>query len=95
MIHTARSTICPACGFDLGFEPWSDVSASDEICPSCGIQFGYDDAAPGGETAREAIYRAWRKRWIEEGMEWWSTNERPEDWDPNAQIERVWDRGSS
>jgi hypothetical protein len=50
------STLCPVCGYDLGFEPWRGESASDEICPCCGIQFGYSDFAGGDPEARKALY---------------------------------------
>jgi hypothetical protein len=85
-----RGTLCPVCGFDLGFPPWNDDSSSDEICPSCGIQFGYDDAAGGDETARQLIYEQWRKKWIEQGMPWSSIGINPPDgWDPVQQLQHI------
>jgi hypothetical protein len=52
----AREDLCPVCGYELAFAPWSDDSPSDEICPSCGIQFGYDDAAGGSVACRAGVY---------------------------------------
>lgn len=85
--------VCPVCGFQLWFEPWRGSSPSDEICPSCGIQFGYDDAAGGDASKRTAIYKTWRERWIARGMPWASksTENRPTDWDPQRQLERLKD----
>lgn len=83
-------TLCPACGFDLGFWPWDGDSASHEICPSCGIHFGYDDAAGGRAAERQGIYDAWRSAWKNAGMPWWSKGRpRPANWDPLAQIQRL------
>jgi hypothetical protein len=84
------STLCPVCGFDLGFPPWNGDSASDEICPSCGIQFGYDDASGGSAAERLAIYVRWRDEWRSNGMQWWSKGRKaPPEWDPSAQLRRV------
>lgn len=82
--------LCPACGYDLGFRPWTGNSASDEICPSCGIQFGYDDAAGGDINARTAIYSQWRRAWIRGGMKWQGRGmSEPPDWDPSLQLIRA------
>jgi hypothetical protein len=82
---------CPACGYDNLLEiPWSDSGPSDEICPSCGIQFGYDDAAGGNLLHRQAIYVAWRERWQDQGMQWYSSSRpKPPGWDPRIQVRRV------
>lgn len=82
--------LCPVCGFQLWFEPWSGLSASDEICPSCGIQFGYSDFAGGDIERRPGIYREWRRRWIEAGTPWLGKSEPPPaDWNPVEQLKRV------
>lgn len=80
------STSCPACGFDLGFEPWTKGEASFEICPCCGIQFGCDDAEP---SKRAQLHAEWRQRWIAEGMLWWSGRGEPADWNALEQVRRV------
>ena len=85
--HPDLERLCPACGFELWFKPWTEVSgAADEICPSCGIQFGYDDAMP---TTRHDVYRRWREQWVLEGMPWFSGQRRPASWDPGVQLARV------
>jgi hypothetical protein len=84
-----EASICPACGFQLDFKPWSGDSASDEICPSCGIQFGYDDFASGDLAGRLQVYLSWRQRWIDSGMRWWSKRSEPANWNPKVQIERL------
>lgn len=85
---SALKTICPVCGWDLGFEAWNGDSASDEICPSCGIQFGLDDLED-----RQTVYARWRRRWIEDGMKWWSQRPSPRHWDPEKQLRRVSGKG--
>ncbi len=92
MDHSRHDTLCPVCGYALGFQPWHGDSASDEICPSCGIQFGYDDVPEGGglKGTRENIYDFWRSKWIKEGMRWWSTGRPPPaGWDPVKQLQSL------
>ncbi len=87
-----KIAFCPVCGFDLGFPAWKGNSASDEICPSCGIHFGYDDVkeASGEEGTKEEIYKRWRKKWIKEGMKWWSIgHEKPNKWNPVEQLKNI------
>jgi hypothetical protein len=91
LLEVYRAQLCPVCGFALGFEPWSGDSAADEICPSCGIQFGCDDSAAGILSDRLCIYSDWRQRWIDGGMAWWSQRERPQNWNPTEQLERLQD----
>ncbi len=89
------STLCPVCGFDLGFQPWYDgngEAASHEICPSCGIQFGYDDVfeACGIEGTREQLQSQWRDKWILGGMKWDSIGIPPPlNWDPREKLKRI------
>jgi Zn ribbon nucleic-acid-binding protein len=81
------STLCPACGYRLGFHAWNEGSSSHEICPSCGIQFGYDDGAGGDVNRRKQIHRDWRKRWIAKGMRWYSRGQKePSNWNPLEQL---------
>jgi hypothetical protein len=81
--------LCPVCGYVLGFPAWDGDSQSDEICPSCGIQFGYQDATGGDVTRRSAIHRDWRSSWIARGMPWSGAGPAPKDWDPSAQLRRL------
>ena len=79
---------CPACGFILDFEPWSNGLCSYEICPCCGIQFGYDDCAGGNIQRRGELHKEWRRDWIGSGMPWWSRGAAaPTDWNPAKQLE--------
>lgn len=78
---------CPICGYDLGFPAWNRDSSSDEICPSCGIQFGYDDVRDG--EFREGQYFGWRKKWIQDGCKWHSSQPKPENWDPETQLKNI------
>lgn len=90
MMKSAIKTLCPVCGFDLGFEAWDSVGASDEICPCCGIQFGYDDMAGGDIGKRSAIYELWRQKWLGSGTPWRSHGaKQPAGWDPHKQLQRL------
>lgn len=84
-----ESTLCPACGFDLGFPPWLGTSPSHEICPSCGIQFGYTDHAAGDSLLRRTLYNQWRTEWIRGGMTWSGGDAAPDGWDPVMQLIRA------
>src|SRR5262245_21401994 len=81
-----EQTLCPVCGFDLGFRAWDGDLQSDEICPCCGIQFGYHDLDP---QRRRQVHLAYREKWVASGMRWWSDNPPPPNWDPAAQLSRV------
>ena len=84
----SNATICPVCGYDLGYVPWD----SQEICPSCGMQFGYFDATPEGPEGRRRIYAEWRQRWIADGMPWNDEGQPPPpDWNPTEQLKRLGD----
>ncbi len=78
--------LCPVCGFDLSFTPWSIGIEAERPCPCCGIHFGHDDRLG---CPREEIYATWRRRWIEEGKRWWSTAPRPADFNPDEQLARL------
>lgn len=80
---------CPACGYELWFEPWSGGSPGHEICPCRGIQFGYDDFTPKRVGERQAVYEDWRAAWIAEGMRWRSPSPPPAGWNSEAQLRRL------
>jgi hypothetical protein len=85
-----RLTLCPVCGYDLGFPAWDGALPSHEICPSCGIQFGYDDASGVTSEDRRQLYLRWRQNWIDAGMPWWSRSRRPPvGWDPRRQLAKI------
>lgn len=78
---------CPVCGFHLNESPWEGDLPSDSICCSCGIQFGLDDVRGESGLSRSQVYVAWRKKWVEEGMLWFSEARRPPlNWDPRKQL---------
>lgn len=90
MTSLKNEKMCPACGYELGFEPWKDGNPSDEICPCCGIQFGYDDAAGGAPDKREKVYIDWRQHWVDAGMKWYSKLRKPpQKWTPKTQVEQI------
>ncbi len=77
------SNTCPVCRFPGLTEPPRSKSggASFEICPCCGFQFGVSDDDEG------VTYVAWRRRWKDAGMRWFSKGRRsPAGWDPVAQL---------
>ena len=76
--------ICPACGYRLDFTPWFGQQATDLYCACCGIHFGVDDARD-----RNQAYEAWRRRWVEDGTRWWSSDPVPSDFDPYKQLSRI------
>jgi len=95
MNYIKSCTLCPVCGYDLGFEPWHGESASHEYCPSCGIQFGYHDVPEGAgiEMNRQDVYTFWRQRWIQGGLQWDSPGLKPPtDWNPREQLDRLHER---
>jgi hypothetical protein len=76
--------LCPVCGYpDLDVPPYDEAGcATFNICPCCGTEFGYDDAA--------RQHAEIRKRWIGDGMRWWSGSQSPpRGWDPESQLERA------
>lgn len=73
---------CPVCGNKLNFTPWEGTDFKDTSCDCCGIHFGYDDLI---ECSRDGLYRAWRDRWVTQGMPWCHGNP-PPDYNPAAQF---------
>jgi len=76
---------CLVCSYDnLYEEPYDEKGiASDEICPCCGFHYGYDD----NNDKNQQIYEAWRKKWIENGCQWFSKGRpKPKDWNPIKQF---------
>jgi len=87
-----KSTLCPVCGYNLGFEAWKGELPSHEFCASCGIQFGYHDVpeASGAVGTRKKIHLQWRRYWIDSGMVWSSHGiPKPTDWNPREQLKRI------
>jgi hypothetical protein len=84
--------ICPVCGFpELQESPRSNSGGgSYEICPSCGFEFGVTDDDEG------FTYRAWREKWVNQGMRWWaqSIRDAPTNWNPVEQLKNIADEES-
>jgi RNA polymerase subunit RPABC4/transcription elongation factor Spt4 len=92
LITLYEAKICPCCGTQLDFEPWSGDGRfqSDEICPCCGIQFGYKDFTGIDDLdGRILEYESVRVRWVKEGMMWRHSHSKPDPWDPREQLRRV------
>jgi transcription elongation factor Elf1 len=73
---------CPVCGYPALAEPHVDPTGSPtySICPCCGVHFGADDV--------DSTHADLRQKWIEEGAEWWSMNEKaPDGWNAQAQLD--------
>ncbi|THF66294.1 hypothetical protein E6C76_05480 [Pseudothauera nasutitermitis] len=81
MRNSSESYVCPVCGY-----PCLDEAAYDDfgcpsynICPCCGTEFGYDDSV--------VAHADLRKKWISNGMQWWSRNQiKSNGWDPIKQL---------
>jgi hypothetical protein len=70
--------LCPVCGYERLEDPPKDFT----ICPSCGTEFGYDDAF--------SSHAELRAKWLRNGAPWWSrVDPRPENWDPQQQVDAV------
>lgn len=77
--------ICPVCGYD-GLEemPYDqDGNPSYEICDCCGFEFGFDDDSEG------ISFEEYRKKWIEEGAEWFNPDMKPKGWDIKRQLSNI------
>lgn len=94
--------MCPICGYPELLEPpfYSNGGGSYEICPSCGFEFGYDDfnhVDYSKETylyVREQCIKNWRKNWVEDGMKWNSKIKKPNNWNPQEQLNKLIERGN-
>mgnify|MGYP003586846703 CR=1 FL=1 len=73
--------IYPVCEFsELDEAPYDESGcALYGIRPCCGTEFGYDDSS--------ISHSVMRRKWIVEGMQWWSKRKkRPENGDPILQL---------
>lgn len=77
--------ICPICGYDKLEEPPYDEfgEPSYEICPCCGIEFGFD------LENYHITQEEYRKKWINNGGEWFDPQEKPQKWDIRQQLKNV------
>ena len=96
-LNKKEQYLCPVCGYPELLEKPFDINGggSYEICPSCGFEFGYDDCNHidySKETylfVREQCIKAWRKKWIENGMQWSSKTKKPINWNPSEQLNNL------
>ena len=78
------SVTCKTCGYP-GLE--DNFYQRNDICECCGFQEGYTDDNLG------YTYEAWRKKWIDGGMNWWSKRNKPSvGWNPLEQLKNLKDR---
>jgi hypothetical protein len=72
---------CSFCGFpDLDQPPFDETGApSFEICPCCGGEFGYNDASQEAE-------KEYRRKWIQNGAQWFDSSLKPTDWKLRNQL---------
>lgn len=91
--------LCPACGY-AGYarQPAYDEHgglAGVAICPCCLWEPGFDDdvnaSAAAGETILASLH-AYRARWSNPPHWRGRPSERPSDWDPQAQLTRLFAR---
>jgi len=77
--------MCPVCGFlGLTEPPYNaDGDGSFEICPCCGFEFGFDDGSEG------VTHEEFRSRWLASGAEWFDPDQKPADWDLQAQLRNL------
>ena len=75
---------CRVCGLPQDELPWGEDGASPtfEICDCCGTEFGYEDTTPA------AAGRA-RQKWIANGAGWFRPKRKPENWNPEAQLQGI------
>ncbi|HEY0615269.1 MAG TPA: hypothetical protein VGC96_11530 [Candidatus Elarobacter sp.] len=78
-VFLPRLRECPACGFVGSDQPPYDAAdvPSYETCRSCGMEFGVTDM--------ECDAAEWRRRWIQDGMQFRDPPP-PPGWDPVAQM---------
>jgi hypothetical protein len=75
---------CRICGLLQDEPPWGADGqyATFNICDCCGAEFGYED------TLLIAI-RNHRSKWERDGYKWFCPKEKPENWDPHAQMTQI------
>lgn len=75
---------CRVCGYYSDDLPWGEDgnSPSYEICICCGVEFGNEDYTIDS-------VRLYRKRWIENGSNWFFSKFKPVDWDMEKQFENI------
>lgn len=64
--------------------PWGNDgrTPSFDICSCCGVEFGYEDSTRGG-------IERFRRQWIDSGMKWFHSTEKPAGWNFDEQFGHV------
>jgi len=77
--------ICPVCGYPkLKEQPYDkDGNPSYVICDCCGFEFGFDD------SSKNFSYKEYRKKWIEDGANWFSPSKKPGNWSLTDQLKNI------
>jgi hypothetical protein len=70
---------CRACGWTLDRPGWVAGRPTSAICDCCACEAGVDDVTPDRA-------RAYRRRWVEHGAEWFDPGSRPDSWDLYAHL---------
>ncbi|MFZ0565137.1 MAG: hypothetical protein WAM28_03000 [Chlamydiales bacterium] len=75
---------CRVCGLDQGEPPWGENgnSPSFGICFCCGVEFGY------GDCSVEDVRRT-RKEWLDNGALWLDSEEKPDNWLLEEQLNNI------
>ena len=99
VVNADGEFLCPACGWPGYFDGSSYGVAGSHIatgiCPCCTFEPGFDDdlgASSAALSTVKASIKDFRKRWIISGMRWAGrqpTPTAPRDWDPKAQLARL------
>ncbi len=77
--------ICPVCGYPfLSESPYDEEgNPSCIICHCCGFEFGFDD------QSNNLSFGEYRKRWIQNGAEWFSPDKKPKNWNLTDQLKNI------
>jgi len=75
---------CRVCGLYTADKPWGDDGKSPtyEICPCCGVEFGNEDY-----TVESTII--YRKKWLNDNLNWYEKNSKPSDWNFENQLLQI------
>lgn len=75
---------CRVCGLYIKDFPWGKDGdcPTYEICPCCGVEFGNEDYTLSS-------IRIYRKNWISNGGKWFSTKEKPNNWNLENQLQHI------
>ena len=84
MITLDEAFYCRVCGLKQTEPPWGEdgKTPSYEICSCCGVEFGNEDYSP------ESL-KKYRDNWISGGAKWFSSKEKPANWDMKNQLAQI------